>query len=154
MTAGNWCTDSAAALSPGWGGSDVCLTPLPHAPLWAWALLAQGGNWLGDTPRCLAPFSSLFHFPTLLLVFTGIASQINSLHLNPCLRVCFQTNLNQEKALLEKSQATHRWMKIQALNKGKGQETLGNIRYTAITNYWFICSGCPSWPPHLLDGAF
>lgn len=51
--------------------------------------------WLSTVMICLikhpslASFPSLSHFPTLLLVFSGIASHIKYCHLNPYLRVFF-----------------------------------------------------------------
>lgn len=46
----------------------------------------------------LAAFSSLAHFPTSLLMAPGISSQINYLHLNPYLWICFSGNLNLRQA--------------------------------------------------------
>ena len=42
----------------------------------------------------LAAFSSLSHFPTSLPMVPGVNSQINYLHLNPYLWICFSGNSN------------------------------------------------------------
>ena len=77
-----------------WGGkgnTGTCSSLASRVPLWDWALTA---HWqLIDNVPLLTAFPSLSHFLTPLFTFPGIISQLNYLHLIPCLRVCFWENL-------------------------------------------------------------
>lgn len=57
--------------------------------------LTHSDNLLLDHPA-LPSFFPLSHFPTLLLMLPRIISEISYLHSNPCLRLSFWGNSNQD----------------------------------------------------------
>lgn len=84
---GNWWTNTGLM-----GQSEVCLTPPPQSPRWDEVSGVHSHNLLLTHPDFLSLFPSLFHFSSPLLMLPEITSQINYLHSNLCIRVCFWRN--------------------------------------------------------------
>lgn len=89
VTGGGWCVNTSAPSHLRWRDSFwvVCSTLI----LGVQPPAAHGGNRL-DTYPLLASFPSLSHFPTCSVVLPGTSFQINDLHSNPHLRLCFWEN--------------------------------------------------------------
>lgn len=63
-----------------------------ESPQWNSAPVAHSSGQLLDTHLLFVAFPSQIYFPTLLLVLSWITSEVDALHLHPCLRVCFWEN--------------------------------------------------------------
>lgn len=84
---------------PCWGSSESYSTLSPRGLQWDWAPVAHSSNLLDIVPLLVA-FSLSSPFPRPPLLFPWVTYQKKYLTSNPCLRVNFWENPNQDTVIL------------------------------------------------------